>query len=138
MSRDWQWLSERAMCALCEDTKGITALRGDKIVAAAAFDSWTYTAVTAHIAIDDPLVIRAGFIDEIMRYVFDTCGKQMIVGIAHSKNRALLRFIEKLGFKELYRVVDGYDYGIDIVVSRLNKDDWEKRDGQEIIRAACA
>lgn len=136
--RDWRWLAERASCALCEDTKGIVALRNNTPLAMAAFDSWTYTSVTAHIAIEDPMVIRHGFIDEIMRYVFGECGKEMIIGVTNSTNKKLLGFISKLGFEELYRVPDGYDRGIDVVVSRLLKTDWERKNGQEIRRASCA
>ena len=67
----WRWLAARARPVRCEDTEGFIALRGNTIVGAVAMDSWTTNSCLGHIAIEDPFVLRHGFLE---RQRIDTRG----------------------------------------------------------------
>ena len=130
---EWKWVAERAKCSLCEDTKGIVAYLGDKIVAIVALDSWSYNSVTIHIAVEDPYVFRHGFAEECFNYIFNTCGKGVLIGVTPANNEVALKFNRHVGLVEIYRISDGYDLGIDYVVQELRKEDCRYIEhGQEI------
>ena len=118
---DWSLFHSKTKAKRCEDTKGIVAYAGERILAAAAFDSWTSTGCQMHIWIEDPFVIRHGFINEICNYVFNTCGRRILCGLIPSSNRVSLRFAEHAGMAEVYRVVDGFAEGVDYVLVRMDK-----------------
>jgi hypothetical protein len=118
----WEWIYSRASPELTRRTKGVVALdeRGT-ILACAVFDSWTYTSGQVHVAIANPMVLRHGFVEECMDYFFNTCERQIMIGLTPANNVKSLKFNRHLGFQEVYRVKDGYDYGVDYVVQELRK-----------------
>lgn len=123
-ARHWPWFASRANACWCEDTKGLV-VEDDvgRILAAAAFDSWSHTSCNIHIAIDNPMVIRRGFIAQIKDYVFNQAGRKMMLGFTPANNAKALRFNEKVGMREIFRLKDGYADGVDYVVTRMMKDE---------------
>ena len=109
---------------ICEDTKGITALDGDNVPqAVCVFDSWSPNSCIIHIWINNPFVLKHGFAEEIFNYVFsEESGRTKIIGITPSDNLKALRFIKHIGFKEVFRISDGCEVGVDFVVTEMNKD----------------
>jgi len=120
----WDWVRERARPLLCEDTCGIIAL-GDtgEIMAAAVFDNFTNSSCMTHLAIDNPIVIRSGFLTEVANYLFHTRGRIVIFGTTPSDNKRALKFNKHMGWTEIYRVKDAYDVGVDYVVQEIRKED---------------
>jgi len=116
------WLSERAECSHCEDTKGIVVYRDDQLVGAVAMDSWSYNSCTIHIAIDDMLAFKNNFPEEVFNYIFNTCDKGVVIGVTPADNERALRFNKTVGLVELYRIKDGYEVGVDYVVQELRKE----------------
>ena len=121
---EWEWLSNRAKCGYCDDMRGVVAYRGNTIVAAVALDSWSETSCTIHVAIEDPMVLRHGFAHEVFNYVFTFANRKLIIGITPSDNKKALKFNKHIGFKEIYRIRDGYREGVDYVVQEYRKEDW--------------
>jgi L-amino acid N-acyltransferase YncA len=125
MSTDdqWEWLYARATPTITPRSKGIVALREDgTILAAAVFDSWTRTSGQVHVAIDNPLAIRHGFVHECMDYFFNFCDRRIMIGLTPSNNTKSLKFNKKLGFVEVFRIEDGFDEGVDYVIQELRKE----------------
>ncbi len=118
----WRWLKERAKPIQCEDTTGFMALRGNKIVAAVAFDSWTKNSCLAHIAIEDPFVLRHGFLELAFDFAFRHAGRGIILGMTPANNERALKFNKRIGFKEVYRVKDAYQVGVDYVLQEIRKE----------------
>lgn len=119
--RDWEWLQLVLGIPATNKTKGIIAVRENddgttQQVAAALFDGWTHTAVCVHWWMDTPMVIRHGFFTEIANYVFDECGKDVMIGIIPSNSKKSLNLALKLGFEEVGRVKNGYDVGVDQII----------------------
>jgi len=118
----WRWLEARAKPIRCEDTTGFIALRGNKIVGAVAFDSWAPNSCLAHIAIEDPFVLRHGFLELAFDFAFHHAGRGIILGMTPANNERALRFNRKIGFQEIYRLKDGYQTGIDYVAQEIRRE----------------
>lgn len=117
-----QFMPRAAQPTVCEDTRGIVALKDGKPVAVCVLDSWSASSCQIHIWIGDPFVLKHGFAEEVFSFVFDS-GRVKIIGVTPSDNEQALRFIKHIGFQEIYRVKDGYEVGVDYVVTEIHKDD---------------
>jgi hypothetical protein len=120
---NWWWVTKQTDAELTPRTKGIVAISDDgRILACAVFDSWTYSSAQVHIAIENRLAIRHGFIEECMHYFFNSCDRKVLIGLTPSNNERALKFIKNVGFVELFRVKDGFDVGVDYVVQEMRKE----------------
>lgn len=125
VERDWHWVTKELPVALCEGVKGIVAVDTDTNapVGVAVMDSWTYTTVQVHFAVMRPMVLKHGFLEEIADYVFNVCSKIKMIGLVPADNEKALKLDKHIGFKELYRLKDGYDFGVDYVIMELTRAD---------------
>jgi hypothetical protein len=122
--RDWASLHNVLPVNLCADTKGIIAVDTDTNapVAVCIMDNWTHTAVQVHFAVMRPMVLRHGFLEEIAYYVYDFCGRDLMIGLVPASNEKALKLDKHIGFEEVYRVKDGYDVDVDYVILELRKE----------------
>ncbi len=138
---DWDWIRLRVKCTLCEDSQGIVAYETEtgKILACCGIDSFTQNSCSTHMAIDNPAVLRHGFLQELARHIFITCGRSNVIGLVPSTNARAMRFNEHIGFREIARIPDAIADGIDYVVMQMTRDEckWlEVSDGTEYRRIA--
>ena len=107
----------------CEDTRGITAVDSNGQAAAiCVMDSWSYNSCILHIWIKNPMVLRRGFAEEVFKFVFsEESGRTKVLGITPADNQQALKFNKHIGFREIFRIPDGFKQGIDFVVQELNK-----------------
>ena len=121
---EWQWFKERTHVISCEDTQGIVAYRETGCIAGmVVFDTWTDNSANVHLAIDDPTCIRRGLLREAAIHAYHVGGKKRLFGLVPSNNAKALRLNKKIGFREVARVPDAIDDGIDYVVMRLDKEE---------------
>lgn len=120
---EWDWVWKRARPLRCQDTCGIVAYKGKEIQAVAVFDSWTVDACSVHLAIDNPFVIRAGFLAEIANFLFLTGDRKRILGLVPSNNEKAIRLDLHIGFREVARIPDAFAEGVDYIVMRMDKKD---------------
>lgn len=125
---DWGWVIQRERIRRVEDTRGIMAIDMSKgengeTVAAIIFDSFTDNSVQAHIIVDKPMVLRHGFLEEGFRYIFETCDFEVIYGIVKSDNKKAQKLDTHIGFKEVYRMKDGFSKGIDLIFYEIRRDE---------------
>lgn len=119
---EWDWIWSRAYPIACSDTQGLVAYDEDgNILAGAVFDSFTADGCSVHFAIDNPLVIRRGFLHEIARHLFIACGRNRIFGLVPANNHKALKFDTHLGMKEVARIPHGYQEDIDYIVLCMEK-----------------
>lgn len=110
-----------------EDCKGIVYTSDSEYFAAVLYDHWTPNSVNCHLwaapkrgtHLFNPLFHRAMF-----SYPFCQCNKGLVIVITPGDNEASLRVSTSLGFEEKYRIVDGWDVGIDLVVKERRRDEW--------------
>ena len=120
---DWAWIANRANPVLCEDTDGIVAVRNGELEAAAVFDSFSETSCTCHLVIENPFVIRHGFLTYGFLFAFIAKDLKLLVGYTPSNNHEALRLNKKLGFRETYRIPEAYMQGVDLVVQEMRRDE---------------
>ena len=120
---DLGFMPQNARPNICEDTKGVMAVDGEGIPQAiCVLDSWSPNSVQIHIWIENAFVLKHGFAEEVFNYVFNTAGRNMIIGVTPSNNPQALKFIKHIGFQEIFRIKDGHAVGVDFVVTEIRKE----------------
>jgi hypothetical protein len=130
---EWDWIAARAECVQSADSKGIVAYRNKKLVGAVTFDHWSHNSVHIHIAVDDMIIFKHDFREAVFDYAFNQCDKGVILGITPACNERAIRFIKHIGFVEIFRFKDGFEQGIDFVITEYRKENCKyirNEDGQ--------
>ena len=121
---EWAWGKQRARPIRCEDSQGLVAYDENGVIQAiAVFDSFTVDACSVHFAIDNPFVIRHGFLHEIARHLFINCGRERIFGLVPSDNQKALKLDQHIGMVPVARIPDAMKRGVDYVVLCMKKED---------------
>ena len=120
---EWDWMKGKTHLIACSDSEGLVAYDDkDTIVACCVADSFTVDACSVHIAIDNPTVIRDGFLNEIARHLFLYKDRKRIFGLIPSNNDKALKFDLHIGFEEVARVPNAIQEGIDYIVVCMERD----------------
>jgi RimJ/RimL family protein N-acetyltransferase len=117
----FQWLIERAQCAPSPGFRALEAVDGDRIVAMVGYDLATATMVQLHIALDHPAALRH-VLEPGFRWAFSGKIRLALCAIP-ALNRASRDLVERLGFRQTYRIEDGWDEGEDLVLYEMRRDE---------------
>lgn len=120
--------------AVTGDFKGIEAVDASGVVhAVVGYDKWTLNSVRVH-ALFGHYVSRLLFYS-IFHYPFVQAAKGVLVAEIAETNQRSRRLTEKLGFKELARILDGWDKGVSTIIYTMRREDcrWiQKEAGHEL------
>jgi hypothetical protein len=119
---DWEWIKSRAKILLVEDSSGLVVENNGIIQAIAVFDSFTRNACNVHFAIDNPRVIKHGFIHEICRHLFHVCSRSRIFGTVPSNNTKSLKLTKHIGMQEIARIPNALAEGVDYIIMEMTKE----------------
>lgn len=129
---DWPWLVDRTGCALTSDFNAIEAIQllpgypeerdAYRVRGMVGYCNTTRTAVQLHMAVDAPCVWRA-LLGPALRYPFLQAQKRICLGVIPASNPRSLRFAQHVGFRETYRIADGWDEGCDLVFLELRREE---------------
>jgi hypothetical protein len=89
----------------------------------AVFDSFTPVAANVHMAIENPMVLRHGFLQAIGEYLFNTRSRARIYGLVPSTNAKALRLNRHIGMQEITRIPKALGEDVDYVVMGMEKQD---------------
>ena len=122
---EWEWILKRAQPMQVKDTQGIVAYEDTtgEIAGIVIMDSWTPSGCQTHFAIDNPICIRRGLFREVALHIHVACDRRYIFGLIPANNEHAHKFDLKMGFREVARIPEGYDIGVDYIVVRLAKED---------------
>lgn len=124
---DLLWLEKRAGCCLTIRAKGIKAVdRSGRIRGLVAYDDFTLNSCAVHQAAESPIAWRA-LSPACFQYPFIQLGLGVVTGAVPASNARSLRFAQRMGFREIYRVRDGAAPGEDMVVHELRREECERR-----------
>ncbi|RKH08995.1 hypothetical protein D7X74_30395 [Corallococcus sp. CA047B] len=124
------WLEGRTGCVLTRNASAIEAVDADGTIRGmVAYDSWTESAVSAHMAVESPSVWRA-LLRPAFEYPFVQAGREIILGVIVASNARSMAFVERVGFREAHRVQGGWAKGVDLVVWEMRREDcrWLKKE----------
>lgn len=122
--RDWPWITKRVPLKRVSDTCGIMAVNDDtgEPVGCIIFDNFLNSSCQVTIALDNPLPIKYGFLEEAFKLIFvDLNLTHMYCMIAENNTRSL-RLNKRLGFVEKMRIPNGYLAGVDYIVTELDRE----------------
>lgn len=121
---DWGWVIKHNPILRTDNTNGIMAIDSDKneTIGAVIFDNWTPNTVQAHIIATTSMLFKHGFLEEAFDYAFNISGRKYMLGIIPSDNEKSVKLVKSIGFKEAYRLKDGWADGIDIIVFEISRD----------------
>ena len=115
------WIEARTGCVLTRNARAIQALDASgQIRGVIAYDCWTESGVQAHMAVDSPVVWRS-LLRPAFTYPFLEAGRSLLIGIIAADNPRSLNMVRRLGFRETYRVVDGWSVGVDLIVHEMRR-----------------
>lgn len=122
---EWNWVVARAQPMWVHDTQGIVAYDDSDghIAGVVVMDSWTPSGCQTHFAIDNPMCIRRGLFREVAYHIHVACQRRYIFGLIPANNERAHKFDLKMGFREVARIPDGFNEGVDYIVVRLAKED---------------
>lgn len=117
------WIQSRTQCALSPTFRAIEAVDDEgNIRGMVGFDGWTQNAAQMHVAIESPGALRA-LLKPSFSYLFGEAGRSIALGLVPSHNETALRFDKHIGFRETYRVKDGWAPGDDMVLLEMRRDE---------------
>lgn len=120
---DFGWIQERTGCARTNGFKAIKATDdAGRILGMVAYDGWTENAVQAHMAVDTPVAWRA-LLKPAFEYPFIQAGKSVILAIIPAGNARSVNLAKRFGFRETYRVRDGWATGEDLVLLEMRREE---------------
>lgn len=110
--------------------RGIKGIVDGIVVCAAGFDRWTPNSCETHLWVRNPKDLTRKFIKEVFRYLFVTCNLGLVIGITPCNNAAAIRFNQKLGWKTVYVLKDGYVAGTDTAIQVIRREEcrWINQD----------
>jgi len=126
----WEWVASRAKVVKSQWDRGLVSVNdAGEVGGGVIFDNFTLTSCTVHIAIENPLILRAGFFNEVARFLFDVCEREVLLGITPGDNVKALRFNRHVGWEEIARIPNGQDHGVDLVIQTMRPDQcrWYRR-----------
>lgn len=93
------------------------------IGAMAIYDRWTNSAVEMHAYSKHPrFVFRPEFCRAMFEYPFTQQNKMLAFAVTPCDNTASLALARFLGFREVYRIRDGWDSGTDMVIQEMRRE----------------
>ena len=109
-------LNNRSNGVLIEDEVG-------GVGAMAIYDRWTHTAVEMHAYSAGPkYVFRPEFTRAMFEYPFVQQHKMLAFAVTPCDNIASITLARWLGFREVYRIRDGWDSGTDMVIQEIRRE----------------
>ena len=108
-----------------QDVRGIVAYDKDTFdtLAVLVAQDWTHTTVQVHQVILKTMVIRHGWFQEISEWLFTAANRIKLLAPVVDDNVKALGVNEKLGFKEILRIEDGFALGKDLILMELKPED---------------
>lgn len=113
------FIEQRAGCVLTRYAKALEAIdKGGKVCGMVALDDVTRNSVKLHMAFDHPGALRA-LLTPGFEYAFQD--RDLAVGVIPASNEQSVKLTKHLGFRETYRVRDGWDEGDDLIIFEMRR-----------------
>jgi RimJ/RimL family protein N-acetyltransferase len=103
----WRWSYERNRLPWSSDLRMIGLMRDDGTIAATVgFNGWQTGSAWMHVAFDTPHSLTRPLLRAAFEYPFVQSAKEAVYAQIAQDNDEALKFVPRLGFREVYRTVD--------------------------------
>lgn len=134
MIEDWEAACRIMPMTQKEDARGVASVDPEtgELWGLVVCEDWTVTSVCVHIVLAKPIrAIRDKLFENVADFVYNQAGRVKMIGMVPGDNDAALSMNGKIGFRELFRIEEGYDWGIDYVIMECLREDcryWTPRE----------
>lgn len=97
-----------------------------RILGMVGYDGWTPNSCCMHVAIDSPIAIRR-LRRPAFGIPFRELNKGLVLASVLSTNKESLWFVDRLGFKRVARIKDGYEPGVHVMLFEMRRENWDGR-----------
>lgn len=117
------WFFEQTRYRFGGGWRGIVALTAaGQVRGMVGYDGWTENAVQMHVALPDPRAALA-LVRPAFSYPFEEIGVKVAYGLTPADNHRGLALASRLGFRQVYRLQDGWADGVDLVLSEMRREE---------------
>lgn len=127
-SYDIERFSRLVSYAPSRDAKGVAFKSGEELLAMALYDHWAWNSVQVHLYSSGPrYLFDKGFRNAVFEYPFVQGQRGVLITVTPEDATASLAISRAFGFKEIFRIRDGWKVGISMVVKEFRKENWKRR-----------
>lgn len=120
---DAWWATERTGYEFAQDARGFRAVdKNGRICGMVLFDRWTPNAAQMHVTLDVPVAARC-LIEPSFVLPFLVMRLGLVFGVTPADNEHATALAKRLGFRETHRIKDGWDEGVDLIISEMRRDE---------------
>lgn len=121
---DWGWVQKYVPMLRVEDTCGIMAIDAEKneTVGGVIVDNILNNSCQATIILKSSMVLRYGFLEECLDWIFNGLNKRYIYCLVATSNKASQKLCRKVGGVAQMQVKDGYRDGDHFVVYQIDRE----------------
>lgn len=129
---DIEYFGRMVQYSPSQNARGIKLVKNNVICAMTGYDNWTPRSVQMHIYIPDKKAFSRQFTQQSFIYPFLQVGRELAIAVVPEDNEESMEFTRRIGFVEKYRIKDGWDLGVDMVLHEMHKRDciWLPRRGR--------
>ena len=116
----YDWIASRANLVISSQFRAIEAMNGeDKILGMVGFDGWTPNAVSVHIALERPELLR-----RMVRVALGTAFtvRNVVIAPVLSNNARSIKMVEGVGFTRSGELKDAWEPGVDLLLYQMRRD----------------
>lgn len=119
----YEWLQKRIDIQIGPEFRAIEAVdAAGRVHGMVGFGGWTPNAVSLHFALDNPAALRS-LLRPAFGIAFKDAGKGLAVATVLSTNARSLAVVPRIGFRETYRIRDGWAVGVDLVIFEMRRNE---------------
>jgi len=119
----YEWLVNRTKGSVTPDFKAIEAVdEAGRIHGMIGYSGWTETAVVMHIALDNPVAFRH-LVQPAFWYPFIMSNRFISIAVVNSDNTRSMNLCRHVGYREVYRMKDGFKVGVDQILYEMRRDE---------------
>ena len=122
---DWGWIQSHLPLLRIDDMCGLMAVdtETNTTVACAIFDTFLDKTCQISLIIEQSLVLRHGFMEEISQFAYDGCHRDYVFCKVAEDNIKSLRICERAGFVRTGTISGGSANGVPHIMLEMYKDD---------------
>lgn len=103
--------------------RGLVSIIDGKRRAMVGYDDFTENSAQGHIWVGGKNGLTANFLRECFTYAYITCNLGLLITVVRCNNAASLELTQRLGFRRILTIKDGYALGTDLAIQEMRREE---------------
>ena len=104
-----RWVEKKLFASFHPEAQAIGLERHGEMVAGVVYENWNGASFVCHIVVEG--LMTPAYLAAIFHYPFVHCGARLIIAPVAESNENSIRFVKKLGFREIARLPEAHPDG---------------------------